>query len=167
MAILKNVSLWFPKLDPKRPNKRFTPDNPTWDLQIRTENKEVKKEWEAMGLSVKAVVPDEGNPYFRVNLKKKTIKADGTLAGPVEVFDGAKNPINPNTIGNGSVGNVRVFQYEYPKADGTKGLAPVLMAVQVTRHLLFEMKINPEEEFDETETEVVAPEPSPGGEAPF
>ena len=36
MAILKNCELWFAKLDPKRPNRKFNPENPTWEIQLRT-----------------------------------------------------------------------------------------------------------------------------------
>jgi len=44
MPIINNASIWFAKLDPKRPNNKFNKTNPTWECQIRTESKEVKKE---------------------------------------------------------------------------------------------------------------------------
>jgi hypothetical protein len=154
MAILKDCELWFPKLDPKRPNPKFDKENPTWDLQIRTTSKEVKKYWESLNLGVKAIVPDEGAPYFRVNLRKKSIKADGTEASPVTVVNGSLEAIDAKTIGNGSRGNVRIFQYEYPSKTGKPGIASVLMAVQITKHVVYKPKPR-DDEFGMEETETI------------
>lgn len=154
MAIIKNAELWFAKLDPKRPSAKFNKKNPTWELQIRTQDKAVKKAWEELGLAVKAVVPDEGAPYFRVNLRKKSIKEDGDAASPIKVVNGHLEDVDPNSIGNGSVGNVRIFQYEYPKEGGGKGIASVLMGVQVTKHVVYKPKPR-DDDFDMTDTEVV------------
>jgi hypothetical protein len=141
MALLRNCELFYTKLDPKRPNNKFDKENPTWDCQIRTTSKEVKKEWEALNLPVKAVVPDEGAPYYRVNLRKRSIKSDGTAAEPVSVVDGRLTAIDPNTIGNGSIGNIRIFQYEYDKrASSGKGVATILMGLQVTKHVVYEAR---------------------------
>jgi len=156
MPIINNASIWFAKLDPKRPNNKFNKTNPTWECQIRTESKDVKKEWEAMHLPVKAIVPDEGPPYFRVNLRKKSIKVDKEPASPVRVVNGALEEIDPNTIGNGSVGNIRIFQYDYVKKDGTPGVVSVLMGVQITKHLVYKAKPRGDE-FESTETETVDP----------
>ena len=54
-------------------------------------------------------------------------------------------------IGNGSMGNIRLFQYEY----GEEGkIASMLMAIQITK--LNEYIPKPaEDEFEMTETEVV------------
>jgi len=156
MPIIENASIWFAKLDPKRPNNKFNKQNPTWECQIRTENKDVKKQWEALNLPVKAIVPDEGNPYFRVNLRKKSFKVDKEPASPVKVVNGSLDEIDPNTIGNGSVGNIRVFQYDYTKKDGTPGVVSVLMGVQITKHLVYKAKSRGDE-FNETETETIDP----------
>jgi hypothetical protein len=159
MPIISNVELFYAKLDPKRPNNKFDKKNPTWELQIRTTNKDVKKSWEAMNLKVKAIVPDEEGvaPYYRVNLRKKTIKNDQEKASPVKVVNGAMEDIDPNSIGNGSVGNVRIFQYEYPLEGSPKpGIATVLMGVQVTKHIVFKSKPR-DDDFAETETEVIEP----------
>jgi hypothetical protein len=155
--IIENAELWFCKLDPKRPSARFNKENPTWECQIRTKDKNVKKLWESLGLNVKAVVPDEGDPYFRVNLRKKSIKVDGEPASPVTVVDGSLQPVDPKTIGNGSVGNVKVFQYDFPQKGGGKGLASVLMGVQLTKHLVYEPRPR-DDDFGETITEVIEPD---------
>ncbi len=154
MAVIKNAELWFCKLDPKRPSAKFNKKNPTWECQIRTTDKGVKKAWEELGLAVKAIVPDEGQPYFRVNLRKKSIKEDGDPASPIKVVNGHLEEVDPNSIGNGSVGNIRIFQYEYPKEGGGKGIASVLMGVQVTKHIVYKPKPR-DDDFDMTDTEVI------------
>jgi len=159
MAILKKCEIWHIRLDPKRPNSKYNKKNPTWELQIRTRDKEQKKAWEELNLPVKAVIPegDDEKPYYRVNLRKKSIKKDGEPSSPVGVKDGALRDIGPNTIGNGSIANIRVFQYQYPKEDGTQGVASVLMGIQVTKHILYEAPPR-QEDFEEEETEVVGGE---------
>ena len=117
-----------------------------------------KKEWEALNLPVKAVVPDEGVPYYRVNLRKKSIKEDGDSSSPVSVVDGKLNPIDPDSIGNGSIGNIRVFQYEYSNA-GKKGTASVLMGMQLTKHIVYTPQAR-DDDFEETDTETVSSEQS-------
>jgi hypothetical protein len=159
MAIIKQAELHYVKCDPKRPNAKFNKKNPTWECQIRTTEKGVAKAWEEMNLPVKAVIPDEGPAYWRVNLRKKSIKeADGEKSNPVEVLDGHKKPLDPNTIGHGSVGNVRVYQYEYKKEGGGKGVTSVLMGIQVTKLLEYEPTAR-DDEFEEAEMEVVKATP--------
>lgn len=159
--IIHDCELWFAKVDPKRPNSKFNKENPTWELQIRTTDKDQKKDWEERGLVVKPVLPDEGEPYFRVNLRKKSIKKDGDKASPIRVVDSKLNPIDPNTIGNGSIGHVRVYQYEYTNKAGKPGIVSVLMGIQVTKHILYTPPPRDDEfKEEEQETEVIIPEES-------
>jgi hypothetical protein len=150
MAKLYDVEIYFAKLG--KPNGKFNKENPTWELQIRTTDKEKKKEWEAIGLTVKAIVPDDGDTYFRANLKKKSIKSDGTPNEPVKLIDGKLRPIDPNTIGNGSIGNIRVFEYEYKDPMGATKKGFTLMTVQLTKHIVYTPRIS-EDDFGETEYE--------------
>jgi hypothetical protein len=158
VAVLKNCELHFVKANPTRPNAKFNKANPTWEVQIRTTSKAVKKAWEDAKLAVKAVVPDEEGqaPYFRVNLRKKSIKESGEASSPVDVVDHQLKPIDPDSIGNGSIGNVRVFQYEYKKEGGGTGIANVLMGIQVTKHLVYVPKARTDD-FSEEAGEVVEP----------
>ena len=156
MPILNNVEVWYPKVDPARPNARFSKKNPTWEVQLRTYDKEVKKQWEALNLPVRPVVPDEGAPYFRVNLRKKSIREDLTPAAPVQVIDGNMQPVDPNTIGNGSMANVRIYQYEYDKNEGGKGTASILMGIQLLKHIMYAPKPR-EDDFESASTETVIP----------
>lgn len=172
---MKNAEMWFAKLDPKYPNARINKDNPTWELQLRTDDAEQKKEWEALGFKPKLIVgkegeDNEGEPVlnkkgkkqWRVNLKRKSLKLDKSTKEmvpnePVKVVNGHLEDIAANTIGNGSIGNIRIFQYEYDKVDGTKGLASVLMGVQVKKHIVYTPKAR-DDHFDMEETETIMPD---------
>ena len=154
--ILENCEVYFAKLG--RPSAKYNKTNPTWELQIRTSDKAKRKEWEAAGLPVRAVVPEEGDPFFRVNLRKRSIKKDGTPAEPVEVVDGNLNPIEPNTIGNGSIANIRLFQYEYNSDEGPR-TASILMAVQVLKHKVYTPKQREDYDFEPKDYEVIPEEP--------
>jgi hypothetical protein len=156
-VMLKNVEFWFAKLNPKRPNSKFNKENPTWELQIRTTSKEQKKEWEEKNLRVKAVIPDEEGavPYYRVNLRKKSLKNNGEPNGPVQCVDHNLVNLNPDTVGNGSIGHVRLFQYEY---GSDKDIASVLMGIQVVKHLVYTPNFDPNGGFEEEEGEVILPD---------
>ena len=164
MAIIQNAELWYCKLDPSRPNKSLNKNQPTWEVQIRTKDKAVKKLWEEMDLNVKVVDDDKEGIFYRVNLKKKAFKDGGAEdAKPVRVVDGKLNDIDPKSIGNGSIGHVRVFQHPY-EFNGTKGIASVLMAIQLVKHLVYVPKPF-DDEFEETETETIIPPPVEEGAA--
>jgi hypothetical protein len=176
MTILKNCELWYPRLHPKYPNAKYNKDNPTWEVQIRTRSKVQKKEWLEQNLRVVDIVPEEGEPYFLVRLKKRTKNKKGELTKPPEVVNGARQPIEPMSIANGSVGNVRIFQY--PSKSGDKDvIATMFTGIQVTKHIVYKGKPFEKEEFGEEETEVVSSpddddppfedEPPPEGERVF
>jgi hypothetical protein len=170
MAILKNVEIWFPKLDPKRPAKVFNPENPTWEVQIRTTNKAQKIEWEQHHIKVKAVREDPSDEeskilYYKAGLKKKSLK-EGKVKGvfdepsvPVELVDGRGNPVDPNTVGNGSIANIRIFEKDYVY-QGKEGISAMLVGIQLIKHVVWVGK--PMEEFEDVfDTETVMPEATP------
>lgn len=170
MAILENVNLYYARLDPKRPNNAYNKENPTWELQIRTSDPAQMQSWKEVGLLPKLikykddyedaelagtpVLTEDGKKQWRVNLQKRSKKADGTAAAPVEVVNGSLEPINPRTIANESKGNVRLFMREYEQ-NGEKKLAPVLMAVQITHLVEYEPSDYEQEGFNKTTTTVV------------
>ena len=110
-----------------------TPVNPfgteQYELQIATTDKAKAEELKANHLNIK-----EKDGKFVVSLKRKAKKADGSDNGKVRVVDSSLNPMESQVVrslGNGSVGNVIVFQYPY-SAMGRSGIASSLTAVQVT-----------------------------------
>jgi hypothetical protein len=156
MALLTKVEIHFVKVHPNFPDK-YDPANPRWNLQGRTKDKEVAKAWKALGLTVK-LVEDEttDEQYYRINLSKRTTKADGSPADPVEVVDGKCKPVSDTkSIGNGSIANVRVFIRDYTKPDGTSAKAGVLMGLQLLVHNVFVPKDHEDSFSDAGDTEVV------------
>lgn len=183
MALIKNCEIHYVKCNPKRPNASFNKKNPTWEVQLRTSSPEQKKEWDAAKLYPKLMVhkegtvneegediggepikTEDGKRQYRVNLKKKSLNKEGEKAGPVEVINGAMEPIDPDTIGNGSIANVRIFQYDYKK-EGTNedAVASVLMGIQLKKHIIFAGKPH-DDDWEEGETETIAPPPEEGAE---
>jgi hypothetical protein len=156
MALLTKVEINFVKVHPDFPDK-YDPTNPRWTLQGRTKDKEVAKEWKALGLTVKLVEDDEtGEQYYRINLSKRVTKADGTPAEPVQVINGQRNPVSDvKSIGNGSIANIRVFIRDYKKPDGTPAKAGVLMGIQLLVHNVYVPKEHDDDFAYEGETEVV------------
>ena len=102
--------------------------SPQFELQVATTDKAKADEMAANNLKVKEI-----DGKFVVSLKRKAVKADGSDNGaPRVVGKDAKAPLaDASKIGNGSKGNVIVFQYEY-NAAGRTGIASSLTAVQVT-----------------------------------
>ena len=97
-------------------------------MQIATTDAEKAAELKANHLNVK-----EKDGVFTVSLKRKAKKSNGEDNGPVRVVDGNLQPIeNRRQIGNGSVGNVIVFQYPWSNM-GRSGIGNSLTAVQVTQ----------------------------------
>jgi len=182
MPIFKDCEMFYSWLNPEWPNKKYNKINPTWETQIRTRDVDQKKEWQDGGLVVKGIIPDDEEPYFRVNLKKNSKKAtDEPLldeegnqkidektkkpmfvlepAPPVEVYDAEMNELDPSVIGNGSIGNIKVYQYDYTSPDGTPKKGSVLMAVQITKLVKYIRKKKEEAELESTGQKTIVIEP--------
>lgn len=165
MALLSNVEISFVRCDPKFPNAKMDKKNPKWECRISTTDPAQREEWLAKGVKAKLVVekegsPNEGEPILKDGkrqwstvLSKRSKKSSGEAQSPVEVVDGNKEPVDPNTIANGSIANLRLYQYDYEKADGTPAKANVLMGIQLVRHIV--RKVTPREEFGVVDTEVI------------
>ena len=99
-----------------------------YELQIATTDAAKAEELKANHFNVK-----EKDGKFTVSLKRKAVKANGEDNGKVRVVDSNLVAIDDvSKIGNGSVGNVIVFQYGYD-AGGRKGVTAALTAVQITK----------------------------------
>lgn len=172
MPLLRNVEVYFVRLDPKKPVKSLTKGNKQWSLQVRTSNKDIKKEWEDLGIKVKTpMIEDEktGVPafagYWTANFSRKSKKSDPNQKDPslwednepVEVIDGKRRPVDPTTIGNGSIANIRVYRREY-KIEGVDRVGFTLMALQLVSLKLYTQQPF-EDDFDDEEydTEIIAP----------
>jgi hypothetical protein len=151
-VMIKEVKLFWAKLD--KPVSPFGTDQ--WELSIQAPKKREKEL--AMFGKIKAGF-EPGT--VAIQLKKKALKRDGSDAAKVRVVDCAKKNIDSKTIGNGSVGNVIVFQQEYqiksPNGKVTKeGTSTMLTAVQVVELIKYEPKNTNFVDFDEEMPEGVA-----------
>ena len=176
MAILENVEIWWLKADPMNPVKNRDADKPDqWEVSVRTTNKELALRWakdnvrfkplkrkvreedgsfklDDMGEEIREIVKNEkGEPYFAVSLRKKVTKANGEPSAPVKIM-GGMNDLDPGVVGNGSIANVRVFQYPYTYQK-EEGIANVLMAIQVTKLIKYEKEEG--EAFAPVEMEII------------
>jgi len=131
-VILKEVEIWYPRL--KTPSSRFSKTNPEYSIQLRTYDKAVKQDWADQGLNPKVVVDeDTGKMYWKLNLSKKSLKSDGSLA-PVPSCIGPKlESIDPDTVGNGSIADVRIFMREYQDTEGRPKRKPVIQGIQLRK----------------------------------
>ena len=129
-VVINNVELNWAKL--ARPiTNQFGATQ--YELQIATADKaQADKISSETGLSFK-----EKDGKFVTNLKRKAKDSKGADMTPVRVVDANKSPLDGGSIGNGSKGNVIVWQYEYSFA-GRKGIGNSLTAVQVTDLVKYE-----------------------------
>ena len=134
---INNVELNWPKLV-----KAVSPFGELqWELQIATTDEAVAKEWADNFLKVNH---DKESGKYSVNLKRKaTYKSrdSGALENntPVKVVDHNVNPIDATRLGNGSKGNVLLWQRPYEnKAAKRKGISTILTGVQVTKFVAYE-----------------------------
>lgn len=140
--IIKDVEFNWPKLV-KAVNPFGTEQ---WELQIATEDKKVADDWKANHLTVKTDKNDDSK--YVVNLKRKRYKLDGTENKPVRVVNGANEVIDATSLGNGSRGSVKLYQYAYDVA-GRTGISSILVSVQVTRFVPY----MEDEDFEPVESE--------------
>ena len=169
MAILKNIEgSWF-KLVPNKPAAAFGDSGPKWEFAATARTREQADEWKAMGISVKPA-EDNGKIVWKARFQRQTYKrakdgAEPEPNVPVEVVSGQMIPLDPALIGNGSIVNIIVFQYDYEikSKDGKgskKGKGTMLKKVQVVK--LVRYTPTEDEDFEQAEYTEVEPEDSPG-----
>lgn len=144
-VIIRDVKLYWAKLD--KPVDPF--GTLQWELTIQVPK---KRESEVASLGKVKEGFDKGT--VAVALKKKALKADGSEAAKVGVVDANKQPLDSKLIGNGSTGNIIVFQRPYeikaPNGKVTKsGITTMLTKVQVTELIKYERKSDNFVDFDD------------------
>jgi len=148
-TLVRDVKLYWAKLD--KPVDPF--GTLQWELTIQVPK---KRESEISSFGKVKEGFDKGT--VAVALKKKANKADGTAAAKVQVVDINKEPFDSKLIGNGSTGNIIVFQRPYeikaPNGKVTKsGTSTMLTKVQVTTLVEYERKSSSFVDFDDTESD--------------
>jgi len=139
--VLKNVEVYWVKIDPENPVEPF--GKLQWEVQVRTTDKGTADEWASRGLPVK---PDEyeGDKYFKIALKKLAMSKAGKKLKPPRCVDGKLKELDPNIVGNGSIANVQYNPREWDMG-GKQGIVYDLMAIQVVSLVEFGGSAN---EFD-------------------
>jgi len=125
-VIVKDVELHWAKLE--TPVDPFKTGERLWEVQIRTADEEVAKKW-AKEYYINAKKDDEG--FWKANVKRKELNGKGETNKAPDVLGRDKQPISSSNIGNGSIGDLKLFQYPYDVA-GRKGVASMLSAVRIT-----------------------------------
>jgi len=143
-SVIRNVNFYYAKLD--KPVSPFGTE--IYDLQVRFPKERI----EEMSAYGKVRQVEDGNYAINITRKAKNAKGQKT---PVRVVDAEKNPIK-DLIGNGSFGNLIVYQYDWA-VSGRTGRKTVLIAVQVTDLI----KYVPETEVDFDILEPVAKDNEP------
>ena len=118
-SVIRNVNFYYAKLD--KPVSPFGTE--IYDMQIRFPKERI----EEMSAYGKVRQVEDGN--YAINITRKAMNAKKQKT-PVRVADTDKNPIK-DLIGNGSSGNIIVYQYDW-EVSGRTGRKTVLIAVQVT-----------------------------------
>ena len=137
--ILKNVKLYWSKLDINNPDMGFDGNTP----QLVTKavmDKETAEAAKKAGVNVKVGEDKDGNVERFAHLKKPAVKRDGTPNKGVPVVGADLMPIaDLSSIGNGSTANVKLFLGEYTY-NGRSGISVRLNAIQITDLIIFEGK---------------------------
>jgi hypothetical protein len=111
---------------------------------------------------------DDVGVFYVANIGRNAVKADGNKSAPPKVVNGNLVDIDPKSIGNGSICNLRIFQYEYT-FEGAKGIATSLQAVQIIKHIVYHPKAGDFEDFESVDTETIDPadlQDEPAGKDP-
>ncbi|RLB64616.1 MAG: hypothetical protein DRH08_09245 [Deltaproteobacteria bacterium] len=128
-AIIKGATLFFVKLDPKRPALNYNEDGYEWQLQVRTTDKKAAKRWkEEFHLNMKFDQEDTktGDTYHGARLSRRAYTIEGgkdTMFEPpgcMKVEGQLAIPLDANTIGNNSVADVMIQlrSYKFKKKEG-------------------------------------------------
>lgn len=107
-----------------------------WEVSIKTKNAEKAQEWEREHLNIRhngtsTTLADT----WTVSLNRKVFKKDGEAQEPVRIVDENLTPYTPEErrkIGNGSIGNLIVWQGHYSNEHGD-GVSTSLTAMQIPR----------------------------------
>jgi hypothetical protein len=124
-VIVKDVELHWAKLD--SPVDPFKTGEKVWEVQIRTSDEETAKSW-AKDFYINAKKDDEG--FWKANIKRKELNRKGESNSAPVVLDRKNQPMPASNIGNGSIGDLKLFQYPYDVA-GRKGVSSMLSAVRI------------------------------------
>ena len=151
MAVIKNVELWWVKCNPERPSRYQNKGPAKNGLEIRIYDKKQKdtlaKEY---GFKFNTDETDDGKVFYKTSLNRYTYRSLPNGGGediknpnkPINCVASDLTKLDPDIIGNGSIGNVS-FSVKDDKSSRT------LKGIQVTKLKKFERKDNDAFEMEE------------------
>ena len=152
MAIIREVEIHWVKCNQDKPQRyQNKPTNPAkWNVQIRTRDKATKALWEKeYGMSLTPADDDNGI-YYKTSLNRYAFSAGADKKEnlespnkPVNVILADGTPLDPDTVGNGSIANISFFCKDDKSSRTLKG-------IQVTKLIVFEPR-GDEDEFELTD----------------
>jgi hypothetical protein len=173
MAILKQVEIYWVKVDPEKPAVNtfdVTKKAPKrWEIQVQTKSKAIRTEWKELGINVRPVRKDKTDEeseitHYVANFSKNATNKEGKPNPPVQVVDAKNRDFTAvNTIGNGSIANLRLSRRDYKDAKGADKVGWTLMGIQLLKLKPYTAQTEDFEDNDE-ETEILENE-EPEGEA--
>jgi hypothetical protein len=157
MPIVKDVEIHWLVANPQRgkffQNKTSNPEK--WSVQMRIRDKALRDSLtKEFGFKFTTEEDDNGGGnYYKTNLSAYTRDQEGNLNKPINVILANGDPIDPDTVGNGSVANIS-FRVSGKGADATRRLT----GVQVTKWKVYknedEFELSDDfETIDETDSE--------------
>jgi len=128
MPIINNVSLAWVKCDPEAPVQYKGQGPYKWSVQVSTGDKKVSESWtKEFGMKMTPFEGSDGKIQYKTTLSAYAYAKDdgsGTTkknrAITVMLMNG--DLIDPNTIGNGSIGNVSFYLSEDKETRRLKGI---------------------------------------------
>ena len=165
MPILNNVTLAWVACDYDNP-KQFKGQGPyKWSLQISTADKAVAKQWaDEYGIKTTPFEAADGKLHYKASLSTYAYgKEDGDGKAQknkkVKVMLMNGDDVDPNTVGNGSIGNVSFYVSDDKETRRLKG-------IQVKKLLKYEP--NKDDEFELSDDfEIIEPSAADKEEDPF
>ena len=158
MAIINNVEIHWVKCDPARPERYQNKGPAKFSVQIRVKDKKTKESLEKdYGFKFSPMEDKDGKLVYKTSLSRYAFQSDKDgnedvtkLNKPVNVILADGTPVDPNTVGNGSIANISFFTKEDKSGRTLKG-------IQVMKLFKFEAR-GDEDEFELTdEFEVIDP----------
>jgi hypothetical protein len=154
MAVVRGVELFWVKCDIDNPDRYQGKGSAKWTVQFRVKTKKQKEELEKeYGFKFSPVEGEDGKLVYKSSISRFAFKADATGEEnlkdpnePVKVIGGNLAALDPNTVGNGSVGNIS-FYFKDDKSGRT------LKGIQVTEYKVFERQ--DANEFEEEPFEII------------
>jgi hypothetical protein len=156
MAIINNVEIHWVKCDPSKPERYQGKGPAKFSIQLRVKDKKVKESLEKEhGFKFSPMEVDD-KVVYKTSISRYAYSS-GTDGNedltkpnkPVNVILADGTPLDPNTVGNGSIANVSFYVKDDKSSRTLKG-------IQVTRLLKYEARA--EDEFELSDNfEVVEP----------